>query len=160
MIRETEDRPELPGHPAQLDPRIRIVVQHAMAVGIHRMAYLHIARPSRVPFTSISSHSQICFAIEGANAADRRNSLSTRPRPLRMPEHGPIPAFVPLSAKTRRDDMPPTLHAISLKNCPGLSPPVRGRNGPCYADVGGSRPLAYWRHDTPLKNVACGHMRT
>lgn len=47
-----------------------------------------------------------------------------------------------------------------LKNCPGQSPPVRGRNGPCYADVGGSRPLAYWRHDTPLKNVACGHMRT
>jgi len=47
-----------------------------------------------------------------------------------------------------------------LKNCPRPSPPVCGRNGLWCEGVGGSWPLAYWWHDTPLKNVACGHLRT
>ncbi len=47
-----------------------------------------------------------------------------------------------------------------LKNSPGFGPPVRGRNGWCYAAGGGSRPLAYWWYGTPLKNVARGRLRT
>ena len=47
-----------------------------------------------------------------------------------------------------------------LKNCPRLSPPVRGRNGLCY---GGGRRIAAVSllvAFTPLKNVARGHVRT
>jgi transposase len=41
-----------------------------------------------------------------------------------------------------------------LKNRLGRGPPVGGRNGRGMKVVEGSRPLAYWRHDTPLKNDA------
>lgn len=47
-----------------------------------------------------------------------------------------------------------------LKNGRGFGPPVRDRNGSWYLADGGSRPIAYWWHDTPLKNVARGQLRT
>lgn len=47
-----------------------------------------------------------------------------------------------------------------LKNCRRLGPPVRGRNRSWYGAGGGSRPIAYWWFDTPLKNVARGYLRT
>ena len=60
----------------------------------------------------------------------------------------------------RRDLARVTEERDILKNCHGLSPPVCDRNESCYGAAGGSRPIAYWWQDTPLKNVARGHLRT
>jgi transposase len=47
-----------------------------------------------------------------------------------------------------------------LKTVPGLARLRAVETGCVMVLTGGSRPVAYWWHDTPLKNVARGHLRT
>lgn len=48
----------------------------------------------------------------------------------------------------------------TLKTVPGGARLCGVETGHAMDGPGGSRPIAYWRHDTPLKNVARGHLRT
>jgi len=47
-----------------------------------------------------------------------------------------------------------------FKTVPGIARLCAVETGRGIAGAGGSRPIAYWRYDTPLKNVARGHLRT
>jgi len=47
-----------------------------------------------------------------------------------------------------------------LKTIPGRARLCAVETGCAMVLAGGSRPMAYWRHDTPLKNVAHGCLRT